>query len=480
MSNPANISRRKFVALGSSALVSSSVERVWGMPSNLGPIGNWAGVMVREGKTLPVEFSFFKNPLPDSLPNYYCPMDRQVHSDHPRKCPLCGMDLVLENKQLRATFTSTTQGAMEFPLEQLKLNGTSFQALLGDSIVLDGTVEGDEIRGKFTDGAAQGTFRLHRAVPSTRPYSTRSVTFQNGEIKLAGTVFIPHTRGKHAGVVLLHGSGSQTRWGTNCYLADQFARAGIVALAYDKRGSGDSTGTWESSTYEDLASDALAGTELLGSLSDVDAKLIGLCGHSEGGIVAPVAANIQPGKIAFVIAEDTVAGPVYQQDIYRTHVALMRSSFTPEQRNAADRLYGLFVDAARGVAPRQTFREAALKAQKEPWFDWLGLPDADSWIWTRYPKLGNVDTLRLWANIHVPVLLVYGEKDQLVPVDESIERIEGALVSPDSRNCSFIVPGAQHNLTIRPEDNDPFFWWKTAPGVYALVIDWVRSVTQRY
>src|ERR1039458_9363066 len=60
------------------------------------------------------------------------------------------------------------------------------------------------------------------------------------------------------------------------------------------------------------------------------------------------------------------------------------------------------------------------------------------------------------------------------------DQVEGALVSPDSRNCSFIVPGAQHNLTIRPEDNDPFFWWKTAPGVYALVIDWVRSVTQRY
>jgi pimeloyl-ACP methyl ester carboxylesterase len=449
------------------------------MPSNFEPIGNWTGVMVREGKTLQVEFGFFRNSHRDSVPKYYCPMDRQVHSDHPGICPICGMDLVRESKELQATFTCMTQSAMEYPLEQLKLDGASFQALLGDSIVLDGIVEGDVIRGKFTDGTAQGTFQLHRAVPAAMPYSTRSVTFQNGGIKLAGTVCIPRTPGKHAGVVLLHGSGSQSRWGTNRYLADRFARAGIAALAYDKRGSGDSTGTWESSTYEDLAADALAGVAFLGSLPEVNAQLIGLHGHSEGGIVAPAAANIEPAKIAFIIAEDTVAGPVYQQDIYRTHVALMHSGFTPEQREAADGLYSLFVDAARGVVPRQTFREAALKAQKEPWFDWLGLPGDESWIWARYPKLGNVDTLRLWANIYVPMLLVYGERDQLVPVDESIARIEGALASPDSRNCSFIVPDAQHNLTIRPKNNDPFFWWQTAPGVYALVIDWVSSVTQR-
>lgn len=475
----ANLSRRGFVALGSLAFVSSSVGRIWGAPSDSEPIGTWAGVMVREGKTLEVKFSFFRNQRPDPMPNYYCPMDRQVQSDHPGKCPICGMELIRENRALRATFTSMTQAVMEYPLEQLKLDGASFQALLGDSIVLDGTVEGAILQGKFTDGAAQGTFQLHRTVPTVPPYSARSVTFHNGAVKLAGTVCIPRTRGKHPGVVLLHGSGSQSRWGTNRYLADQFARAGIAALAYDKRGCGDSTGTWESSTYEDLALDALAGIKLLGSLPGVDPRRLGLHGHSEGGIVAPIAANIDSAKIAFIIAEDTVAGPVYQQDIYRTRLALMHSGFSPEEMGAAERLYTLFVDAARGVLPRQKFREAALKARGQPWFAWLGLPGDESWIWTRYPKLGNVDTLRFWANVQVPMLLVYGERDQLVPVDDSIAKIDCALIHPDWRNGSFIVPDAQHNLTIQPDEKDPFFWWRTAPGVYGLVIDWVRSVTQR-
>jgi fermentation-respiration switch protein FrsA (DUF1100 family) len=98
-------------------------------------------------------------------------------------------------------------------------------------------------------------------------------------------------------------------------------------------------------------------------------------------------------------------------------------------------------------------------------------------MWARYPKIGNVDTLKYWKNVVCPVLLVYGERDQLVPVDESLSRIEGALVNGTTANAAFIVLNAQHNLTIQPRGNERFFWWHTAPGVYTLVVDWVQTVT---
>lgn len=481
MSDPAVLSRRSFAAMGGLAIVCAATRNVRALSS--APVseftGHWAGVMMREDQALQVEFNFSRNSKAPLRPAYFCPMDRQVHSDHPGKCPICGMDLVRENQEMRATFTCWTQSTMDYPLEQLKLDGPSFEAALGDSVVLSGKISGDVLQGKFTDGGAYGTFELHRKSPAILPYSTRDVIFQNGDVNLAGTLCLPRTRGKHAGVVLLHGSGGQTRWGTNRYLADRFARAGIVALAYDKRGSGESTGAWETSTYEDLAGDALAGVDLLRSLPQLDAARIGLHGHSEGGIVAPVATNRAPAKIAFLIAEDTVAGPVYQQDLYRTHLALLHADFSTDQVAEADRFYSLFIDAARGVVPRVKLKEATHRVEKEPWFAWLALPGDESWIWARYPKLGNVDTLPLWAKIQVPVLLVYGERDQLVPVDESIARIQRALPNPDAHNVSRIVPNAQHNLTIQPDDKGPFFWWRTAQGVYALVIDWTRSTMQR-
>jgi Heavy metal binding domain/Serine aminopeptidase, S33 len=373
------LSRRSFLTLATITAVQSSRAHLWAaVDSAVDLFGRWRGVMIRNGQSLTIEFDFSKKQHVLAEHHYYCPMDRQVHSDHPGKCPICGMDLVLEDESVHITFTSLTQSAMEYPLEQISIQGSAFRAVLGDSIVLNGKADHNTLAGTFKDGEADGTFELHRSNPAKLPYRTKTVSFVNGTVTLAGTLCIPRSPRKCAAVVLLHGSGAQTRWGTNRYLADQFARAGIIALAFDKRGSGESTGQWETSSYEDLAHDALAGVEFLRSLSEVDRTRIGLHGHSEGGIVAPVAVTLASSKIAFVVAEDTVAGLVYQQDLYRTHLALNHSGFNGDQIAAADRLYGLFIDAARGVKPREELRRAMAEAQQAPWFNWLGLPDDNS------------------------------------------------------------------------------------------------------
>jgi fermentation-respiration switch protein FrsA (DUF1100 family) len=73
------------------------------------------------------------------------------------------------------------------------------------------------------------------------------------------------------------------------------------------------------------------------------------------------------------------------------------------------------------------------------------------------------------------VLLVYGERDQLVPVDESLAKIEYALDGVNTPYSAVIVPNAQHNLTVQPEPNGPFFSWKAAPGIVELVVAWGSS-----
>jgi hypothetical protein len=440
--------------------------------------GHWQGVMTREGQSVEVQFDFSQDAHVAQAVRYYCPMDREIHSDHAGKCPICGMDMVPKDAGLHGAFTSLTQSVMDYPLDQLTFHQGILHAAIGDSILLDGAVDGDSLKGKFTDGAAAGTFTMHRSAPEVLPYTVKTVTFSNGGVTLAGILCLPKGAGRHPAVVFLHGSGSQTRWGTHRFLADRFARAGIVALAYDKRGSGQSTGKLETSTYQDLARDAIAGVNLLRAMPQVDATRIGLSGHSEGGIIAPLAATLAPERIAFLIAEDTIAGAVYQQDLYRTHLALIRAGFSGEQVVEADRLYGIFVDVARGVRPREELRAAIAGAQQAPWLDWLAIPGDDSWIWTIYPKRGNVNTLDFWRRVKVPVLLVYGERDQLVPVDESLARIEGAL-GPAAPYAAFIVPNAQHNLTIQLEQKGEFFWWKMAPGATRLVVDWVLSTTRK-
>jgi fermentation-respiration switch protein FrsA (DUF1100 family) len=79
--------------------------------------------------------------------------------------------------------------------------------------------------------------------------------------------------------------------------------------------------------------------------------------------------------------------------------------------------------------------------------------------------------------VRQPVLLVYGEHDQLIPVDESLRRIEDLLDASATPYTALIAPRAEHNLTIKPQPGESFFWWRKAPGVIETVVAWVKSCT---
>ena len=137
-------------------------------------------------------------------------------------------------------------------------------------------------------------------------YLEEEVTFANGEITLAGTLTLPDEPVRHPAVVLLQGSGPLNRdeevFGMKPFviIADFFTRNGIAVLRYDSRGVGGSTGAAFQYTLSDVAGDALAAVRYLEARRDVDSARIGLCGHSQGGIVAPMCAA-RSEDVAFII-----------------------------------------------------------------------------------------------------------------------------------------------------------------------------------
>src|SRR5437870_1326520 len=98
-----------------------------------------------------------------------------------------------------------------------------------------------------------------------RTYQTEDVSFPSGELRLSGTLRVPQTPERHAAVVLIHGAGPATRDGGGHLrdVANYFATRGIGSLTYDKRGVGSSEGDWTLASLDDLASDAIAGVDLL-------------------------------------------------------------------------------------------------------------------------------------------------------------------------------------------------------------------------
>lgn len=140
------------------------------------------------------------------------------------------------------------------------------------------------------------------------PYNEEEVVFENEEadISLSGTLTLPRSNKKNPVVILISGSGPQDRDETVSnhkpfwILADYLTRQGLAVLRFDDRGVGKSTGNFSNATTKDFSTDVVSAVKYLKSRSDIDSSNIGLIGHSEGGIIAPLAAN-QTKDVSFMV-----------------------------------------------------------------------------------------------------------------------------------------------------------------------------------
>lgn len=140
------------------------------------------------------------------------------------------------------------------------------------------------------------------------PYYSEDVKFENGKarITLAGTLTLPGKEGNYPAVILISGSGPQNRdeelLGHKPFLvlADHLTKNGIAVLRFDDRGTGESTGDFKAAITSDFASDAEAAIKFLQTRKEINPKKIGLIGHSEGGIIAPMVAS-ESKAVSFIV-----------------------------------------------------------------------------------------------------------------------------------------------------------------------------------
>lgn len=355
------------------------------------------------------------------------------------------------------------------------------------------------IDGEFTQVEAQGIFRLERAGdPEPSRFRSEEVVFTNGEIVLAGELALPDGNGPHLAVVMISGSGDQTRnvdvagFAVFAALAEELADIGIASLRYDDRGVGGSSGDGLQATIEDRAADVAAAVDLLISRDDIDAERIGLVGHSEGGMVAPLTASQSDG-VAFVVllAAPAVPGP----ELLETQLELLELAGTPpdqiEQYQAIQRLVFEAIAAGDGwddveVAIRalahQQLQELPEQSRGalgdlDEYLDVVVSQEMTGWQSPWFVSTLQHDSAAAIAALDVPVLALFGELDTQVRAGPNASAVSAAVASSDVPSYAIgTVLGANHLFqaatTGNPDEYDllrPEF----APEFLELLLEWL-------
>jgi len=412
-----------------------------------------------------------------------------------------------------ARLSMPAQNVRNMPLQEVRRTDADVildMSSYGISFAGKLAADGNTITGNFKVGGDSLQLVLRRTVglPEFRrpqdpvkpyPYEETEVRFLNSQAKihLSGTLTMPSGPGPFPAVILISGSGPQDRDASLAghlpflVLADSLTRRGLAVLRCDDRGVGKSEGDFHRATTLDFAADAQAAWQFLRTQPRIDGRRIGMLGHSEGGIIAPLAAAQNP-DIAFLVL---LAGPGIRGDrllLMQIEVSSKRRGAGPEairkEQRMDERLLQVIAERATWEAAEPEMKRViaeSLAAMSEAELKELSLTEASvladwkeqtvDYDWARI--IIPLDPATILRQVHCPVLALNGDKDTQVQADVNLPAIEQAL--REDKNGRFEIkklPGLNH-LFQTARTGEPREYRQIeetiSPTVLKLVGDWI-------
>lgn len=338
-------------------------------------------------------------------------------------------------------------------------------------------------------------FELQRPQTPLKPYPYREeeITFANfaANVTLAGTLTLPKGPGPFPAALLIAGSGPHDRDESLAnhkpflVLADFLTRRGVAVLRYDKRGIGKSTGSVDSATTLDLASDAAAAITYLKSRHEIDSARVGLIGHSEGAMIAPyLAAKSKDISWLILLAAPATTGQdtlLNQSELIGrvgglsdaqlvASLSFDRAAYdlVRQEQNSGvltTKLKQLVHDSGLDATLPPSALEVQLRMMTSPWFRFF--LDYDP-----LPNLGNTKC---------PVLALYGQKDLQVPAKSNLPLLQKALsdagnTQADVRQLPELNHLFQHAFSGAPSEYGAIDE-TISPEALQIIGDWLQSGT---
>ena len=416
----------------------------------------------------------------------------------------------------KATLDSPDQGAMGIPTESTTINNDSVRIEIP---IIKGYYVGkifyDEMKivGKWNQAGSSFDLDVKKVdklekpnrpqePKESYPYNSEEVLFENEKdnVVLAGTLTFPKEGSNFPAVVMITGSGGQDRneelLGHKPFLviSDYLTRNGIAVLRFDDRGIAQSTGDHSKATSEDFANDVLAAVQFLKERKEIDKTKIGLIGHSEGGMIAPLAA-IQSDDVSFIIL---MAGPgipgdsiLYLQgaliqraegeseEKIKKSVELQRSIFkmvinsTDDEKlnkDLRDKFYeeypNMTEEEKKEIGDPEVYLDMQIKTITSPWFKYFL----------------KFDPAPVLEKVKCAVLAINGENDLQVPPRENLSAIKSALERSGNNNFEVVELKRLNHLFQSSETGRISEYGQLeetiSPLALQTMLDWIKKINK--
>jgi hypothetical protein len=319
-------------------------------------------------------------------------------------------------------------------------------------------------------------------VPGVPGVVQKTVHFTNGATHLTGTLYMPATGGHLAAVVALHGADTPTRdYALFRHLTEGLPAMGMAVLIFDRRGSGQSSGSFADAGYDLLADDAIAGARAIAREPRIDPAHIGYWGLSQGGWLSVVAAG-RDRKAAFAVSVSAPLVTASQQMHFATADQLYVHGASKADIQAAGKARDVWEGYLRGSNTRDEALAALGAIEHKSWFGLTFMPHpADM---TPREKSGyrlemDEDPVRAVAKVRAPILFIFGGADPWIPVALSVKRLDE--IAKTKRDIeTHVIAGASHEMVLNAHETMAFdrkTMLATAPdspAYFAALASWLE------
>lgn len=304
------------------------------------------------------------------------------------------------------------------------------------------------------------------------------ITFYSNNLRLFGELHKPevdkHTSTRYPVVVILHGSHQgEASHSIYSHLKMMLPTQGIGVFVYDRRGSGQSEGNFETASFHELAEDALAAVKMLRNRDDIDKHHIGMYGISQGGWIAPLAASISE-DVSFLILVSASGVPPSKQMLYAAAISLREAGFSEEIVTEAVALKKQVDDYFRGYTEREAVEPILKKSQDTDWYSKASLPsngelpvDVKKSKW--FYQL-DYDPWECILKVNVPILFMFADHDIYVPVEESIKAYDHS--TSKNPKVNFITIENADHFMVSTKEIDAYY--QVAEDYLTELVDWIR------